>query len=93
MTNAEKTVDTRRKLHEALWKQTVSRTHRLWCDCGQFLSHFKGWQGSTDEENGGDGGHKDAVDFGAGVGERENEAIDAALRYENDEEISELNLM
>ncbi|BBE36922.1 hypothetical protein [Paguma larvata torque teno virus] len=31
----------RRRLHEAIWKQSCSRTHSLWCDCGNWTSHIK----------------------------------------------------
>lgn len=31
----------RLKLHEAIWKSSCSRTHRLWCSCGDWTSHIR----------------------------------------------------
>nr|QYD01970.1 ORF2 [Torque teno felis virus] len=88
-------VDKRKRLHEAIWKQSVSRTHRLWCDCGQFLNHFKICAVPTTTE--GPGGSGDAgfvVDFDLGFVEDADEALDAALRYaEEDGDISAANKM
>lgn len=90
-------VDTRRKLHEAIWKQSVSRTHRLWCDCGNFLLHFKT---VTCVPTGEDTGEKDealdaakspgiSVNFDLGFEDDADEALAAALRSD----AKELNKM
>ncbi|UJO02147.1 ORF2 [Torque teno Tadarida brasiliensis virus 3] len=79
-----KTVDTRFKLHEAFWKQMVSRTHSLFCNCGQFLKHFRGWQ-DTGEKDGGDPDTENGdvrVNFDLGFIDAEEDALDAAIRYE-----------
>nr|QYD01943.1 ORF2 [Torque teno felis virus] len=50
--------DDRRKRHEAIWKQTCSRTHSLWCSCGNWTSHIKPWPTTDDpgtEDADGDG--------------------------------------
>ncbi|AYP28924.1 MAG: ORF2 protein [Anelloviridae sp.] len=31
----------RKKLHEAIWKKSCSRTHRLWCSCPDWTSHIR----------------------------------------------------
>nr|QYD01871.1 ORF2 [Torque teno felis virus] len=52
-----------KKLHCALWLQSCSRTHKLWCDCGIWTSHIKGWRPSEGDNPGhiagdvGDGTH------------------------------------
>nr|QYD01979.1 ORF2 [Torque teno felis virus] len=33
----------RKKKHCAIWLQSCSRTHALWCDCGLWTSHIRGW--------------------------------------------------
>nr|UWX31892.1 ORF2 [Torque teno felis virus] len=38
-------------IHCALWLQSCSRTHALWCDCGLWTSHIKGWH-PTDADPG-----------------------------------------
>nr|UWX31896.1 ORF2 [Torque teno felis virus] len=43
----------RRKLHCAIWLQSCARTHRLWCDCGIWTSHVKGWRPTEGEDVGG----------------------------------------
>lgn len=84
-------VDKRKRLHEALWKQSVSRTHRLWCDCGQFLNHFKVCvQPTTTEGAGGAADPGFVVDFDLGFVEDADEALDAALRYGDGAEKIEL---
>lgn len=30
------------KRQEALWKQSCSKSHQIWCNCGQWQSHIKG---------------------------------------------------
>lgn len=37
-------------LHCAYWLQACSRTHALWCNCGLWTSHIKGWQPTADED-------------------------------------------
>nr|QYD02267.1 ORF2 [Torque teno felis virus] len=32
------------KLHCAIWLQSCSRTHALWCKCGVWTSHIRGWR-------------------------------------------------
>nr|QYD01982.1 ORF2 [Torque teno felis virus] len=46
-------MDDRKKFHCALWLQSCSRTHKLWCDCLVWTSHIKGWQGLEDGDGGG----------------------------------------
>lgn len=49
-------VDERRKQHCAIWLQSCSRTHALWCDCGIWTSHIRGWSAAIidpEDENGG----------------------------------------
>lgn len=29
-----------KKKQEALWKRSVSASHKLWCDCADYTSHF-----------------------------------------------------
>nr|QYD01964.1 ORF2 [Torque teno felis virus] len=41
--------DDRRKRHEAIWKQTCSRTHSLWCPCNDWTSHIRRWPTTTDD--------------------------------------------
>nr|QYD01886.1 ORF2 [Torque teno felis virus] len=41
-----------KKLHCALWLQSCSRTHKLWCDCGIWTSHIKGWRATEGDEPG-----------------------------------------
>nr|QZE11931.1 MAG: ORF2 [Torque teno felis virus] len=63
--------DDRRKKHEAIWKQTCSRTHSLWCPCGDWTSHIKP-RCVTGDAGGVDGGVKaanDGGDPGAGTAE------------------------
>nr|QYD01874.1 ORF2 [Torque teno felis virus]QYD01889.1 ORF2 [Torque teno felis virus] len=45
----------RKKQHCAIWLQSCSRTHALWCDCGLWTSHIRGWRPThaTDDENDG----------------------------------------
>nr|UWX31894.1 ORF2 [Torque teno felis virus] len=80
-------VDTRFKLHEAFWKQMVSRTHSLFCNCGQFLKHFRGWQDSTTEKNhgnediNGNGVENIHVNFDLGFVGEEEDALENAIRY------------
>lgn len=31
-----------RKKHCAIWLQSCSRTHQLWCNCGNWTSHIRG---------------------------------------------------
>nr|QYD01904.1 ORF2 [Torque teno felis virus] len=45
-------MDDKKKLHCALWLQSCSRTHKLWCDCPLWTSHIKGWQGSGESADG-----------------------------------------
>lgn len=52
------------KLHCAIWLQSCARTHALWCDCGVWTSHIRGWRPYT-EEDGEDPGTAEA-DTGAG---------------------------
>nr|QYD01940.1 ORF2 [Torque teno felis virus]QYD01955.1 ORF2 [Torque teno felis virus]QYD01997.1 ORF2 [Torque teno felis virus] len=49
----------RKKLHCAIWLQSCSRTHALWCDCPVWTSHIRGWH-----PTGGDGDVE--ADTGAG---------------------------
>lgn len=56
--------DDRAKRHEAIWKQSCSRTHSLWCSCGDWTSHIRGWRTTGD---GGDG-NRNAGDSGDGNG-------------------------
>nr|BBE36934.1 hypothetical protein [Paguma larvata torque teno virus] len=44
------------KLHEAIWKQSCSRTHALWCSCGNWTSHIKLCGGGSDAGGGETGG-------------------------------------
>ncbi|BBE36919.1 hypothetical protein QKL46_gp2 [Paguma larvata torque teno virus] len=44
------------KLHEAIWKQSCSRTHALWCACGNWTSHIKLCGGGSDAGGGETGG-------------------------------------
>nr|QYD01820.1 ORF2 [Torque teno felis virus] len=37
-------MDIKKKLHCAIWLQSCSRTHALWCDCGIWTSHIRGWR-------------------------------------------------
>nr|WCS65776.1 ORF2 [Torque teno Leptonychotes weddellii virus 1] len=39
---------------EALWKQHCSLSHKVFCACGDFLSHFKWSSGGEDTEDPGD---------------------------------------
>lgn len=39
------------KLRCAIWLQSCSRTHAIWCTCGIWTSHIKGWRPTE-----GDGG-------------------------------------
>lgn len=32
------------KLRCAIWLQSCSRTHAIWCNCGVWTSHIKGWR-------------------------------------------------
>nr|BDU80035.1 ORF2 [Raccoon dog Torque teno virus 2] len=55
-----------RAKHEAIWKKSCSRTHQLWCSCGDWVSHLRGvvfspgktpktpWPTPTREGTGGD---------------------------------------
>nr|QYD01961.1 ORF2 [Torque teno felis virus] len=59
----------RRALHCAIWLQSCSRTHSLWCDCGLWTSHIKGWHPTTSEDGGaaadvGDGNEVRIDEFG-----------------------------
>nr|QYD01802.1 ORF2 [Torque teno felis virus]QYD01829.1 ORF2 [Torque teno felis virus]QYD01838.1 ORF2 [Torque teno felis virus]QYD01862.1 ORF2 [Torque teno felis virus] len=38
------TEEEKSKIHCALWLQSCSRTHKLWCDCPVWTSHIKGWR-------------------------------------------------
>lgn len=81
-------VDIRFKLHEAFWKQMVSRTHSLFCNCGQFLKHFK-WQDFTDEDGsqGADAGDGDVkVNFDLGFQDVDGSG-DGDIRYECDKNV------
>lgn len=42
----------RQALHCAIWLQSCSRTHQLWCSCGCWTSHIKGWRPTADEDGG-----------------------------------------
>lgn len=41
------------KKHEALWKKSISYSHKLFCPCGNYLNHFV-WPGSGATLAGGD---------------------------------------
>nr|QYD01883.1 ORF2 [Torque teno felis virus] len=51
-----------KKLHCAIWLQSCSRTHALWCDCGIWTSHIRGWRPTEGDEPG-------AVDGDPGTGD------------------------
>nr|QYD01868.1 ORF2 [Torque teno felis virus] len=53
--------DERRKLHEAIWKQSCSRTHQLWCTCGNWVSHINPCIIDVPDGDGGEDGGKDPV--------------------------------
>nr|BBE36925.1 hypothetical protein [Paguma larvata torque teno virus] len=60
----------RKKLHEAIWKQSCSRTHSLWCSCGNWTSHIRICGTGTDAPGGDTGGGVTGpgdVDFDAGL--------------------------
>ncbi|BBE36931.1 hypothetical protein [Zayintorquevirus viver1] len=59
----------KRRINEALWKQSCSRTHRLWCECPDWTSHIKIWHTTT--TGGGHGGGKEG-DTGTTGGGIEN---------------------
>nr|QYD01814.1 ORF2 [Torque teno felis virus] len=65
--------DDRRKKHEAIWKQNCSRTHRLWCECGDWISHIKPKWSTTGDGVVGGGDHVTGGDTG-GVDNREQGA-------------------
>lgn len=67
-----------RKLHCAIWLQSCSRTHRLWCHCADWTSHISrrcvgggagGVRGGEEAASGGDDPKVDA--FGGLVDTRE----------------------
>nr|QYD01865.1 ORF2 [Torque teno felis virus] len=47
----------RKKQHCAIWLQSCSRTHQLWCDCGLWTSHIRGWRPTHAEDGDGDDGN------------------------------------
>nr|QYD01898.1 ORF2 [Torque teno felis virus] len=46
----------RKKKHCAIWLQSCSRTHALWCDCGLWTSHIRGWHPTHAVGDAADGG-------------------------------------
>nr|QYD02135.1 ORF2 [Torque teno felis virus] len=52
--------DDRRAKHCAIWLQSCSRTHQLWCDCPDWTSHIKRCGGG--ENTGGVAGETDPGD-------------------------------
>nr|QYD02288.1 ORF2 [Torque teno felis virus] len=56
--------DDRRAQHCAIWLQSCSRTHQLWCDCGHWTSHIRGICASTaDGDSTGAGNGDDGRDI------------------------------
>nr|QYD01808.1 ORF2 [Torque teno felis virus] len=51
----------RRKQHCAIWLQSCSRTHALWCDCGLWTSHIRGWRPTHAADGDGDHGETTTV--------------------------------
>nr|UWX31899.1 ORF2 [Torque teno felis virus] len=72
----------RKKQHCAIWLQSCSRTHKLWCDCNNWISHIK-WSGITGEDSGheGSGGLNDdaamadAAKFAEGLSESDTRYV------------------
>lgn len=73
--------DDRRARHEAIWKQSCSRTHQLWCRCSDWTSHIRkrwptdartdGAEGTTTGgggSGGNDGGDLDELVMAAEIG-------------------------
>lgn len=53
------------KKKQAVWFQVISRTHRLWCNCGDYCYHLrKQWRGVQD------------IAFGRGTSDRPGEEKD-----------------
>nr|QYD01826.1 ORF2 [Torque teno felis virus] len=74
--------DDRYKKHEAIWKQTCSRTHSLWCNCGNWTSHIHKtqWCATTGDGDAGRG-NRDGIDGDvAGPSTGENTAGEDAKR-------------
>nr|QYD01922.1 ORF2 [Torque teno felis virus] len=40
------------KLRCAIWLQSCSRTHAIWCSCGVWTSHIKGWRPTEGDDGG-----------------------------------------
>nr|BBE36928.1 hypothetical protein [Paguma larvata torque teno virus] len=60
----------RYKLHEAIWKQSCSRTHSLFCNCGDWTSHIKlcgTGTGPGDGDSGGVAGIAGIIDDDPGL--------------------------
>nr|BBE36937.1 hypothetical protein [Paguma larvata torque teno virus] len=66
----------RLKRHEAIWKQSCSRTHSLWCNCGNWTAHIK--LCDTGAERGG-------RDAGGGDGLPGGVNMDAGLEFEDED--------
>ncbi|WCS65226.1 ORF2 [Grizzly bear anellovirus 2] len=43
------------KKQEALWKQSISSSHKIFCSCGDYRNHFKPCQSFGDGGGGDDG--------------------------------------
>lgn len=64
-----------KKKQEALWKKSVAASHKIWCDCKDFTSHFilppepeKTWPTMEEEEHGLMAAIRDLEEGGEGGG-------------------------
>nr|WCS66180.1 ORF2 [Torque teno Leptonychotes weddellii virus 3] len=72
---------------EAKWKQLVSREHRLFCQCGNYLFHFK-WHSGGEEGD----GHAEAAG-GAVGGDITGEEGDITGTTGGEEDISDIDML